>query len=81
MPLNDAQRVAFLGQVEAKQTVENLMQELNDLLAETMKWDSGQGSYLIPEDMTDAQVVAKACVKLNAKWDEIEAAVKARPRL
>ena len=77
MPLTEAQRTALTGLDEQKQAVENAVHQYNRLLRMVRDWDAGVASFLIPEGMTEAQVIATARAKLNAQRLLIIAAAEA----
>jgi len=77
MPLTDPQREILTGLDEAKQAVENATHQYNRLLRMVRDWDAGVASFLVPEGMTDAQVIQAAREKLNAQRLVIIAAAEA----
>jgi len=77
MPLTDPQREILTRLDEAKQAVENATHQYNRLLRMVRDWDAGVASFLVPEGMTDAQVIQAAREKLNAQRLVIIAAAEA----
>lgn len=81
MPLTDAQRAILNGRDEGRHPVEEAMHQDNRLIRMVRDWDVGVASFLIPEGMTDAQVIAAARTRANAQRLRIIAAAQAIPEI
>ena len=81
MPLTNPQRAILTSLDEAKQIVEQEVEKYNNILRAVRNWDAGTASFLIPEELTDAQVIAAARTRLNAQRLTIIAAADAIPEI
>ena len=77
MPLTPEQREILNERDEARHPVETAMHQDSKLIRMVRDWDAGQASFLIDEDVTDAQVIQAARAKLNAQRLVIQAAANA----
>ena len=81
MPLTDPQREILNERDESRKPVEEAMHQDSRLIRMVRDWDAGVASFLIPEGMTDAQVIQAARAKLNAQRLLIIAAANAIPEI
>ena len=81
MPLTGPQREILNGRDEDRRPAEEAMHQDSRLIRMVRDWDAGTGSFLIPEGLTDAQVITAARARLNAQRLAIIAAAEAIPEI
>ena len=77
MPFTEAQLTVLEACDEEKQGVENAIHEYNQILRAAHRWHDGTAGFLVPDDLTDTEVVAKFCAKANACRAKVIAAAQA----
>jgi|GEM_PF-2204645 len=71
MPLTEAQMAVLDECEQGKVEIENTVAAYNRLLRQAREWHDGNMSFLVPENLTDADVVATLRTRANAQRQAI----------
>lgn len=81
MPLTENGREMLEACDQAKCIVESEVEKYNNILRAVREWDAGRASFLVPEGITDTEVMATARERANEQRLKIIAAATALPEI